>query len=70
MNADDSDGKVGVGALAGPVIAAAVVLSRDISLESLNDSKLLSAMRRAALFDAIRQCALAIGVGRVGRGRS
>jgi ribonuclease HII len=57
--------EVGVGAWAGPVIAAAVVLPRELSLQGLNDSKLLSAKRRAALFDAIRQCALAIGVGRV-----
>ena len=57
--------EVGVGAWAGPVIAAAVVLPRQLSLIGLNDSKLLSAKRRAALFDAIRQCALAIGVGRV-----
>ena len=57
--------EVGVGAWAGPVIAAAVVLPRELSLIGLNDSKLLSAKRRAALFYAIRQCALAIGVGRV-----
>jgi ribonuclease HII len=57
--------EVGVGAWAGPVIAAAVILPRDISLEGLNASKLLSAKRRAALFDAIRECAVAIGVGQV-----
>ena len=57
--------EVGVGAWAGPVIAAAVILPRGISLAGLNDSKLLSAKRRAALFDAIRACAVAIGVGRV-----
>ena len=55
--------EVGVGVWAGPVIAAAVILPHDISLTGLNDSKLLSAKRRAALFDAIRECALAIGVG-------
>ena len=57
--------EVGVGAWAGPVIAAAVILPRDISLDGLNDSKLLSAKRHTALFDAIRECALAIGVGQV-----
>jgi hypothetical protein len=56
--------EVGVGAGAGPVVAAAVVLPRELSLTGLNDSKLLSAKRRAALFDAIRQYALAIGIGR------
>jgi ribonuclease HII len=38
--------EVGVGAWAGPVIAAAVILPRNISLGGLNDSKLLSAKRR------------------------
>ena len=57
--------EVGVGAWAGPVIAAAVILPQELSLTGLTDSKLLSAKRRTALFDAIRQCALAIGVGRV-----
>jgi ribonuclease HII len=56
--------EVAVGAWAGPVIAAAVVLPHDISLAGLNDSKLLSPKQRAAIFDAIRKCAIAIGVGR------
>jgi ribonuclease HII len=42
-----------------------VILPGDASLSGLNDSKLLSAKRRAILFDAIRECAVAIGVGRV-----
>lgn len=57
--------EVGVGAWAGPVVAAAVILPRDFSLAGLNDSKLLSARRRAALFDSIRKCAVAVGVGQV-----
>jgi len=57
--------EVGMGAWAGPVIAAAVILPQDISLDGLNDSKLLSAKRRAALFNAIRECAIAIAVARV-----
>ena len=55
--------EVGVGSWAGPVIAAAVILPRNISLDGLNDSKLLSAKRRAILFDAIRESAVEIGVG-------
>jgi len=55
--------EAGVGAWAGPVIAAAVILPHDFSLAGLNDSKLLSAIRRRALFDAIRECAVAVGVG-------
>src|SRR5215469_11801086 len=57
--------EVSVGAWAGPVIAAAVILPHEISMEGLNDSKLLSAKRRATLFDAIHACAIASGVGRV-----
>jgi ribonuclease HII len=57
--------EAGVGAWAGPVIAAAVILPRNFSLPGLNDSKLLSAKRRAALFEAIQECAVAVGVGRV-----
>jgi ribonuclease HII len=55
--------EAGVGAWAGPIIAAAVILPSNFSLAGLNDSKLLSAKRRAALFDVIRECAVAIGVG-------
>src|SRR5262249_18735173 len=57
--------EVGVVAWAGPVIAAAVIPPRSITLNGLIDSKLLTAMRRATLFDRIRECAAAIGVGRV-----
>jgi ribonuclease HII len=57
--------EAGVGAWAGPVVAAAVILPRTFSLAGLNDSKLLSARRRAAPFDAIQECAVAVGVGRV-----
>jgi ribonuclease HII len=55
--------EAGVGAWAGPVVAAAVILPRNFSLAGLNDSKLLSARRRAALFDGIHECAVAVGVG-------
>ena len=56
--------EVGVGALAGPVIAAAVILAPGTIIKGLADSKLLSAKRREALFEVIREDALAIGVGR------
>ena len=45
--------EVGRGPLAGPVTAAAVVLHRDRIPKGLNDSKALTAARRAALFDEI-----------------
>jgi len=56
--------EVGVGALAGPVIAAAVILASGTIIKGLADSKLLTAKRRQALFAVIRVCAIAIGVGR------
>ena len=57
--------EVGVGAWAGPVVAAAVILPRNSVQAGLNDSKLLSPKRRAQLFEAIRECAVAVGVGQV-----
>jgi ribonuclease HII len=56
--------EVGVGALAGPVFAAAVILAPGTIIRGLADSKLLTAKRRQALFAVIRECAVAIGVGR------
>jgi ribonuclease HII len=56
--------EVGVGALAGPVIAAAVILAPGAIIKGLADSKLLTAKRREALFAVIGECAVAIGVGR------
>lgn len=49
--------EVGRGPLAGPVTAAAVVLDLDRIPPGLNDSKKLSAARRAALTEALAQCA-------------
>ncbi len=45
--------EAGRGPLAGPVVAAAVVLPPGYSLPGLNDSKKLSARRREALFEAL-----------------
>lgn len=49
--------EVGRGPLAGPVTAAAVVLDPSNIPEGLNDSKKLSAKRRAVLHDLIMECA-------------
>ncbi|MEX0337940.1 MAG: ribonuclease HII [Arenibacterium sp.] len=46
--------EVGRGPLAGPVVAAAVILNPDDIPEGLNDSKKLTAKRRAALDSALR----------------
>ncbi len=56
--------EVGRGPLAGPVIAAAVILHPDRPIAGLADSKQLSAKRRAALEGEIREKALAFCVGR------
>ncbi len=55
--------EVGVGPLAGPVVAAAVVLPRDVAIDGVRDSKALGAARREELDRAIREVALHVGVG-------
>jgi ribonuclease HII len=57
--------EVGVGPLAGPLVAAAVILPRDVALRGINDSKRLSPERREQLAVDIRACAIAIGIGLV-----
>jgi ribonuclease HII len=57
--------EVGVGPLAGPVVAAAVVLSDDVDLPGLDDSKKLSPSARERLDEAIRKRALGVGIGAV-----
>ena len=54
--------EVGRGPLAGPVVAAAVILGEDTQLPGLRDSKQLSAARREELFFRIRREALSIGL--------
>jgi ribonuclease HII len=50
--------EAGRGPLAGPVVAAAVILDDQQPIKGLNDSKKLSAARREKLFDEIRAKAL------------
>ncbi len=57
--------EVGVGPLAGPVIAAAVIVPRDMRIRGVDDSKKLSAARRAELAEEIRGQATAYAIGRV-----
>ena len=54
--------EVGRGPLAGPVLAAAVVLPANVAIRGVDDSKKLTADRRAELYEEIRATALAIGV--------
>lgn len=58
--------EVGRGPLAGPVVAAAVILPQDVNLLGLKDSKVLSHKVRSRLYDEIREKASAIGIGKVG----
>jgi ribonuclease HII len=55
--------EVGRGPLAGPVVAAAVILDKEVSIQGLKDSKLLSAKKRQQLDLEIRDKALAVAIG-------
>ncbi|HKK02169.1 MAG TPA: ribonuclease HII [Desulfuromonadales bacterium] len=55
--------EAGRGPLAGPVVAAAVILPECYELEGLNDSKQVPPRQRDRLFRLIRSQAVAIGVG-------
>lgn len=55
--------EAGRGPLAGPVVAACVVLDRDKEIFYLNDSKKLSEKRRDTLYDEIITSAKAYGIG-------
>lgn len=55
--------EVGRGPLAGPVLAAAVILPVGVGIRGVDDSKQLTPEKRESLFLEIREKALAIGVG-------
>lgn len=55
--------EAGRGCLAGPVVAAAVILPANIEIEGLNDSKKLTAAQRNHLRPRIEACAIAFAVG-------
>lgn len=56
--------EVGRGPLAGPVVAAAVVLPEDFDVLGVDDSKKLTEKKREALYDEIVEKALCWGIGR------
>ena len=58
--------EVGRGPLAGPVVAACVVLPQDFDLLGVDDSKKLSEKRREQLYGQILERAVAWGIGRRG----
>ncbi len=55
--------EAGRGALAGPVVAAAVVLHPEAVMPGIRDSKMLSRRRREAAFHTIQKTAIAVGIG-------
>ena len=57
--------EAGAGPLMGPVYAAAVILPEGCVIEGLDDSKKLSEKKREALFDIIRERAVAYSVASV-----
>jgi ribonuclease HII len=57
--------EVGRGPLAGPVVAAAVILDPANPIEGLDDSKKISEKKRERLFDEIKEKALAWAIARV-----
>ena len=61
--------EVGRGPLAGPVVAAAVILPKECKIEGVNDSKKLSAKKREELYDIILERAVSYGIGVVSNER-
>ena len=55
--------EVGRGPLAGPVVAAAVILDLSSPIDGINDSKKLNAKRRDELYEKIMMSGCAYGVG-------
>lgn len=57
--------EAGRGPLAGPVVAAAVILPDDVIIDGINDSKKLSEKKREMLFDEICQKAVSYSIASV-----
>ena len=55
--------EAGRGPLAGPVVAAAVILKKDTTFKYVNDSKKLSEKQRLLALEEIKANAIAIGIG-------
>ena len=55
--------EVGRGPLAGPVVAAAVILPKACKIPGLNDSKKIPKSKHKAIYEAVLQNAIAIGIG-------
>jgi ribonuclease HII len=57
--------EAGRGALAGPLVAAAVILPEDFDLDGIDDSKVLTRLQREAAYERIRAGAVAFAVRRI-----
>ncbi|HEM3577112.1 TPA: ribonuclease HII [Streptococcus suis] len=55
--------EVGRGPLAGPVVAAAVILPKDCKIRYLNDSKKIPKSKHESIYQEVMERALAVGVG-------
>ena len=55
--------EVGRGPLAGPVVAAAVILPKKCKIKGLNDSKKIPKKKHWEIFQAVQDQALSIGIG-------
>lgn len=55
--------EVGRGPLAGPVVAAAVILPKACKIPGLNDSKKIPKSKHKKIYEAVLQEAIAIGIG-------
>ena len=55
--------EVGRGPLVGPVVAAAVILPMNYSLDGLNDSKKINEKKREFYYDILMKDAISIGIG-------
>ena len=57
--------EAGRGALAGPVVAAAVIFAPGVTIANVDDSKRLTAVERDELFQTILRVAMGVGLGYV-----
>lgn len=55
--------EVGRGPLAGPIVAAAVILPKDCKIKGLNDSKQIPKSKHQAIYDEVLSQALSVGIG-------
>ena len=55
--------EAGRGPLAGPVVAACVILNPDIIIEGINDSKKITSKKRYEIFQVIKEKAIDVSIG-------